>query len=366
MKHIYTFTFLLFAISSFAQIEGIYVSDAGNFNLPPWQIIKYDEDGQNPSQFIGTNLNWPQDILFLEDSNVVLISNFGTNKINRHNASNGAYINDFATDLMAPTRMKIGSDGTLYVLQWNGTGRVKRYALDGTSLGDFTTVEVPQSIGLAWDTSGNLYVSSYAADLVRKFDPQGNDLGIFIDSDLVGPTNIWFNSDGDLLVADFDGGAVKRFGPDGEYLGIFIPGLANTEGVAFLPNGNLLLGDGGTHSVKLFNADGDFLSDLIPSGSGGLITPNAVVVRQGSQVSIEEEGITEERSMIHSPTVGTFFQFASSADLISVAIHTIDGMLIEKVVGNSWNAKDRADGAYMVIANWKNGTTTTERIEVVH
>ncbi|MFZ1333126.1 MAG: hypothetical protein WAR83_13100 [Flavobacteriales bacterium] len=366
MKHIYTVTFLLFTTCSFAQIEGIYVSDAGNFNIPPWQIIKYDENGENPSQFIGTNLNWPQDILFLEDSDEVLISNFGTNKINRHNASNGAYINDFTTDVVAPTRMKIGSDGTIYVLQWNGTGRVKRYALDGTSLGDFTSVEVPQSIGLAWDASGNLYVSSYTADLVRKFDPQGNDLGIFIDSDLVGPTNIWFNSDGDLLVADYDGGAIKRFGPDGEYLGIFIPGLANTEGVDLLPNGNLLLGDGGTHSVKMFNADGDFLSDLIPSGSGGLITPNAVVVRQVSQVSVDDEGPTEERSIVRSATVGTLFQFENSVDLISIAIHTIEGALLEEVIGNSWNANGRAEGAYMVIATWKDGTRTNERIEVVH
>ena len=48
----------------------IYVSDAGNFNKPPWQILKYDENGQNSKVFISEDqgLDWPQDIVFLEDS----------------------------------------------------------------------------------------------------------------------------------------------------------------------------------------------------------------------------------------------------------------------------------------------------------
>lgn len=78
--------------------------------------------------------------------------------------------------------MKIGPDNLLYVLQWNGNGRVKRYQLDGTSMGDFTNASVNQSIGLDWDSSGNLYVSSYNGDSVRKFDSNGNDAGLFINT----------------------------------------------------------------------------------------------------------------------------------------------------------------------------------------
>ncbi len=263
----------------FGQDFDIYVSDAGNFDNPPWQILKFDQNGENPEVFINQNLAWPQDILFLEGSNTVLVSNFNTNRISRYNAETGAFIDEFATDIAAPTRMKIGADGLLYVLQWKGNGKVRRYQLDGTYLGEFTSVGVPQSIGLDWDSAGNLYVSSYNGDSVRKFDSAGADLGMFINTNLLGPTNIWFDTNHDLLVSDYDGGAIKRFDSTGAYLGNYIQGVGQTEGFAYLPNGNLLIGNGATSAVKMYDGSGVFIRDLIASGAGNLKTPNAVVIR---------------------------------------------------------------------------------------
>ncbi|MGD8929886.1 MAG: NHL repeat-containing protein [Lysobacterales bacterium] len=271
---------LLPATELAAQQTEIYVSDAGNFDQPPWQILKFDANGENPEVFIDQNLAWPQDIVFLEQEGTVLISNFSNGHIDRYDAATGDYIDAFAVGISSPTRMKIGADNLLYVLQWNGNSRVRRYQLDGTFVDLFTEVSVPRSIGLDWDSDGNLYVSSYTDDNVRKFGPDGSDLGLFIDSNLAGPTNIWFDESGDLLVADYDGGAVKRFGPDGSYKGVFISGLSQSEGVGHLPNGNLLIGNGGTHAVKMYTPDGAYVKDLVPSGSGNLLTPNAVVVRQ--------------------------------------------------------------------------------------
>ena len=68
MKIFIVLIFLGIVIRAFPQNFEIYVSDAGNFANPPWQILKFDQNGQNPALFINTNLNWPQDILFLEDS----------------------------------------------------------------------------------------------------------------------------------------------------------------------------------------------------------------------------------------------------------------------------------------------------------
>ncbi len=144
---------------------------------------------------------------------------------------------------------------------------------------DFTSVGVSNSIGMDWDSAGNMYVSSYTLRQVRKFDASGADAGLFINTNLVGPTNIWFDSNGDLLVLDFDGGAVKRFDSSGVYQGIFIQGLGQTEGYAYLPNGNLLIGNGATSAVKMYDPNGMFIRDLVPSRAGNLKTPNAVVIR---------------------------------------------------------------------------------------
>ena len=281
---------LLLASNTFCQTIEVYVSDAGNFSSPPWQILKFDENGENPEVFINSNLAWPQDIVFIEDQDIVLISNLNSGTITKHNSATGAFIENFATGISGPTRMKIGADSLLYVLQWSGNGKVRRYQLDGTFVDEFTSVGVPQSIGIDWDGNGNLYISSFSGDNVRKFDTNGNDLGLFINSNLLGPTNIWFDAAGDMLVSDYNGTAVKRFDSAGTYISDFLTGLSNSEGVDFFPNGNILIGNGATSSVKLFDNAGNYIEDFISSGAGNLLTPNAVVIRENNAVSVSGSG----------------------------------------------------------------------------
>ena len=271
---------LLWVSNAFCQGYDIYVSDVPNFGQPPWQILKFDENGENPEVFITENLAWPHDIVFLEDANTVLISNFNSGSINRYNADTGAFIDVFTSDVIAPTRMKIGADNLLYVIQGSGNGRVRRFQLDGALVDDFTNVGLSRGLGMDWDSSGNLYVSAYDGQLVRKFDANGIDQGNFIVTNLTGPTNAWFDDNGEMLVIDYDGGAVRRFSSEGVYLGDFIQGLSQSEGVDFLPNGNILIGNGGTSSVKMFTPEGTYIEDIIPSQSGNLKQPNAVVVRK--------------------------------------------------------------------------------------
>lgn len=367
MKPLLVFFTLFTSINLFAQETAVYISDAGNFNNPPWQILKVDENGENPTVFIDTQLNWPQDILFLEDQNIVLISNLGTGKISKYNPSSGAYLGDFAIGIGGPTRIKIGADGLLYVLQWAGNGKVKRYQLDGTFVDDFTATGVAQSIGIDWDKNGNLYVSSYNGDKVQKFSPTGEDLGAFINNNLAGPTNIWFNDNGDLLVSDYDGTAVKRFDSTGQYLGDFLTGLKNSEGVDFLPNGNILIGNGATHSVKMFSSSGEFIKDFVPPNSGGLLTPNGVTIRQIPTSSISESQLLNQHALY--PLIGTQFRIAPSL------IGSIDSLLIYGATGKKVtqinqidleliNASNYSEGMYLVLLQLKNGTTKIEKIMV--
>ena len=66
-----------------------------------------------------------------------LISNLNTGRITRYHTDSGMYIDNFATNIAGPTRMKIGADSLLYVLQWGTNGKVLRFELDGTFLGEF-------------------------------------------------------------------------------------------------------------------------------------------------------------------------------------------------------------------------------------
>ena len=187
IKSFFSGLFLLAATLAFSQDFEIYVSDISNFN-PPWQILKYDQNGGNPEVFApqSENISWPQDIVFLEDQGVALVSNFNTGRITKHQLTNGNYIENFATGLRSPTRMKIGKDSLLYILQWSGNAKVLRYKLNGTFVDEFTNMGVIQSIGIDWDEEDSVYISSFSGAHVRKFDSSGNDLGFFINSNLVG------------------------------------------------------------------------------------------------------------------------------------------------------------------------------------
>ncbi|MFK7773641.1 MAG: T9SS type A sorting domain-containing protein [Saprospiraceae bacterium] len=370
------FSLLLFFSCSclFAQNFDIYVSDIGGFTTPDPRILKFDSSGMNGEIFISENLSWPQDIVFLEDKNEVLISNLNSGRITRYHADSGDYISNFATGLGGPTRMKIRND-TLYVLQWNGNGKVMRFTLEGIALGAFTDTGVPRSIGLDWDAEGNLYVSSYGQTspsiptLVRKYDTQGIDQGNFIGStNLAGPTNIWFDpsGNGDLLVSDYNSNRIKRFNSSGAYLNDFITGLNLPEGVDFDSEGNIYIGNGGTDAVKKYTSDGQFIIDIVPSGSLEMDIPNVVILRETSTVSVKE---IEKKNNFILPTVGTEFFLDSKkvTEVLAIEIFNTAGVLVAKSKAENnkiWNANGYAEGMYIIRAKTNDGIMWTQKVMV--
>lgn len=359
------FYLLLYSVA-FGQKFDIYVCDGGNFNNPPWQILKFDENGENHEVYINQELSWPQDIVFIENQNVVLISNLNTGRITKYNADSGQYIDNFATGIAGPTRMEIGSDSLLYVLQWGTSGAVLRYELDGTFAGEYTNTGVTNSIGLDWDTDGNLYVSSYSGNFIRKYDENGIDQGNFISSGLQGPTNIWFDENGDLFVNNWNGTTVKRFDSEGNFIEDFITGLSNPEGIAIFPNGNILIGNGGTSAVKLFDSEGNFIEDIVPSGTGNLLLPNAVVLRENTTVATNDP-LAEANFLLN--TLGTSFLLNPKFDekIVDLEVFNLSGQLVMREVvreGIVWNAGNHTDGIYLIKVASESGAYYIQRVVV--
>lgn len=349
-KYSFALLILLFVTKGYSQEKELYVSDAANFNVGPWKILKYDANGDNPQTFISQNLNWPQDILFLEEKGEVLISNLGTNNIVRFDAETGDFLSVFASGIAGPTRMKIGPDGLLYVLQWSGNGFVKRYKLDGELVDDFTSTNVSQSIGLVWDDQGHLYVSSYNGGFIRKFNQEGKDQGAFINSNLSGPTNIEIDDDGNFLVFDWNNGVIQKFDSSGQFLETFIQGVGNCEGIEYMNNGNILVGVGALSSVKMYTKEGVFIEDFISSGSGGLMRPNALRFRNKETSRTDDEH--EELFDVY-PTQGTRFYFSNTNPPTGLELEVFDssGKLVFSSELNSdiaWDARGFVSGRYLI------------------
>ncbi len=372
LKLFFTLALLCIVSPFFAQQDFIYVSDAGGFNAQPWQIIRYDIDGSNPLTivdndfFVDNGVGWPQDIVFLESDNVMLVSCLVGNRITKHDANTGAYLGDFATVAGGPTRMKIGPDDKLYVIQWsNSINQVLRFELDGTPLGEYTTEGVTQSIGLDWDSAGNMYVSSYNGDKVHQYDPSGNYIGEYVNTELTGPTNIWFDDNDNLLVLDWSAGNIEQFDDTPTYVGEFAGGLPQVEGIAILPNGNILVGHGGNASIDQFQPDGTSLGSLVPSGSGGLQQPNAVIIRENVIAGIED---VELKKVKVAPTMGNEFQIRTeNAPIKKMEIISMEGKKITELPISdtiTWNASSVAEGIYFLVFTLESNKKGTRKIVV--
>lgn len=365
LKLLFIFCLSIVTSSMVGQDLYTYVSDAGNFTSGPWQIVQFDQNGENPLVYIDEELGWPQDIVFLETQDVVLVSNLNTGRITKYNSTTGDYIEDFATVAGGPTRMKIGDDGLLYVIQWSNTvNKVLRYQLNGILVDEYTDVGVIQSIGVDWDDSGNLYVSSFAGGSVRKFDASGNDMGLFIDTNLSGPTNLEIK-DGIMYVLDWNAGKCVRFNADtGAFMDDFITTLTNPEGIAFLPNGNLLIGDNGTNSVREFDSNGNDLGDY--TNGGNMLTPNAVVLRDAVFLSVPNESLN---TVFVAPVMGNTFRInpALASDYKTLEIYNMNGTLIDSLDPSQiavWSSLNHADGLYFIVATTHTGKKGTQKIVV--
>ena len=367
-KYYLVLAFSLTATVMLSQIE-VYVSSVLDST-----IKEYTEDGTYVGNFIepfAGGLNRPQSLIFMNDGTAIT-TGFLNSQIKQYDGETGAFIGNFSSgySLTFPTRMRIGTDNLIYVLQNDATiNKVVRFDLNGNFVDEFTSVGIPGAVGMDWDDAGNLYVASFGGAVdgfVQKFDPSGNDLGVFIDSTILqGPTSIWFNNNGDLLVMDWADGIVRRFDSNGQYIDDFITGLMNPEGFAFLPNttGNtLLIGDRGSDTVEHFDEFGNYIG-VFTSGNN-LEDPNAIVVRDPTL------SVTDNKNDVVFvwPSVGRLFYFnnKNTMKLESVDIYNSHGQLIDSVnllEEISWNASGYSEGVYIIVGTI-NGTRVTQKIVV--
>jgi sugar lactone lactonase YvrE len=111
--------------------------------------------------------------------------------------------------------------------------------------------------GLAFDSSGNLYVTNYGDNSIEKFTPGG--VGTVFASGLNNPAGLAFDSSGNLFVAEYVGnndGMIEKFTPGGVG-SVFTSGLNGPVGLAFDGAGNLFVSsDSGDQSIMRFSPDG--------------------------------------------------------------------------------------------------------------
>jgi hypothetical protein len=84
-----------------------------------------------------------------------------------------------------------------------------------------------------------IYEDDYFGNNIDHFDSvTGTYLGPFANTDLSGPAEMAFDSTGNLFVSDYFGNYITKFAPDGTG-SVFATGLSTPSGLAFDKAGNL-------------------------------------------------------------------------------------------------------------------------------
>jgi sugar lactone lactonase YvrE len=148
---------------------------------------------------------------------------------------------------------------SLYISYANTDDVVEQFQSAGvsgqvTDAGAFTTTNVDTPNGIAFDSSGNLYVANDTSNTVSEFSANGAYLGVVI-SGLNQPAGIAIDQFGNVYVASNAGGSIIELQPGGQPF-VYASGLNGPNGIAFGPNGNLYVACGSNDAIVEIGSSG--------------------------------------------------------------------------------------------------------------
>lgn len=187
---------------------------------------------------VGLTVASRADILYAEDAAQGAIYKFASDGI----------LSRFAPALGA-TGLAFDNTGNLYVSDAGGNQIVK--ITPGGVSSVFANTGLNSPYGLAFDSAGNLYAANQGNNTIAKFTPGGVG-STFATTGLNSPYGLAFDSMGNLFAAN--GESIAKFTPGGA-VSVFAGGLNRPYGLAFDSTGNLYVSSV-TSTIEKFTSNG--------------------------------------------------------------------------------------------------------------
>lgn len=348
-------------------------------------ILRYHDDNASFSDFVTSGaggLVFPQGLAFGPDNNLYVCDG-SSNAIRRYNGTDGAYINTFVAPssggLVNPVALQFHG-GFLYVLSGIGTSpKILRY---NSTSGAFVSVAVaaltnqmasPKDFVIM--PNGDFLVVSNTNSGARfsgSPDISGNTgafLGHFLNptrssSILNIPTGITYGPDGNIYVSSFSANKITRFDPlSGDFISDFVVNnsLNQPTKIGFY-NGHLYVANRGDSKVILYDAtNGAYVREIVapePEGLSNLrhftfalpivnnppvadagdnktVTEGTSVQLDGSQSSDPESGtLTYSWTQVGGPAVTLSSSTASQPTFLAPMVGTLGELLVFELIVN--------------------------------
>lgn len=148
-----------------------------------------------------------------------------------------------SSHLNYPIGIAFDASNNVYVSSWGGN-TIEKFAYDFTYLGAFASgtngsTGISNPWGIAFDASGNLFVANSGNNRILKVTA-GGIKSVFATSasGLNAPRGLAFDSAGNLLVANYGGGNILKFVTNGA-VSTLTAGLTNPASIACFPGLNI-------------------------------------------------------------------------------------------------------------------------------
>ena len=172
-----------------------------------------------------TGLSYPEG-LAIDALDNLYVSNASVGTITK--VTPGGTISTFATGLDEPWGLAFDHSGDLFAVNWGGT--INEITTGGTVSTFVTGLPYPTHC-LAFDSSGNLYVNSYRGDTISEITPN-KSISTFA-TGLNSPFGLAFDDSGNLYVSN-QGDTISEVTPNG-IVSTFATGLVGPAGIATAP-----------------------------------------------------------------------------------------------------------------------------------
>jgi sugar lactone lactonase YvrE len=255
-------------------------------------------DANNNLLFTIGGLSYPRAMAIDSSGNIYISEGFRIRRFDPSGNSLGDFMNNQGSgdgQISNATTMTFDASGNFWLTDegaFNSVNnhRVQKFTSTGTFLMKFGSggtdngqFRIPN--GIAFDSSGNIYVGDFTNDRIQVFDSSGTFLRIIgngsgiANGALDGPMDVAVDSNNNVYVVENQNHRLQKFTSSGTYL-IKVGYLTNTNSsltgafntpldVQMFPsNGNFYVVDAGNHRVQKFNSSNVFVLTFGSLGSG--------------------------------------------------------------------------------------------------
>ena len=191
----------------------------------------------------------------------------------------------------------IADSGNNRIQEFTGTGTfIREFGSPGSAPGQFNT-----PAGIALDSSGNVYVVDQNNNRIQEWSSTGTFLRTLGVGQLNSPFGIFVNSTGYIYVSngnsvkilDSTGALVKQFNHPVHFGGTIPTGFNFASGITNDASGNIIVIDSFHAAVIKFDKSGDYLSYFggsVGSGPNQMSNPRGVSVTSYGNILVADQG----------------------------------------------------------------------------